>query len=70
MNIIKRLKNLWEISEIDPKKYSIGFKFTDWVEPQYSTIKTVNTIGNSENKATIIKLRPKDEIDEILKNNE
>lgn len=66
MSLLKRLKNIWHISAIDPEKYSIGFKFNDWVKPQDAP---EQPIKNSEIRpqATIIKLRPKDEITEILK---
>lgn len=32
--ILKRLRNLWALSAIEPDKYSIGFKWTGVKKPQ------------------------------------
>lgn len=66
MKILKRLKNLWELSE-----YTLSdFQKVDFEGPigTKSINRSLDKPTKQHQMATIIKLRPKDEIEEILKN--
>ncbi len=61
--MLRRLKNLWKLSDIDPDKYSVGFKWTGTIKPQ-----TQDTGIKMQNLATIIDLSaPSNPIDAEIK---
>ncbi len=64
MSVWKRLKNLWKWSEFEPntdnKPLEVGTKVVQTLIKKPDSIRP---------QATIIKLKPKDEIEQILKEN-
>lgn len=68
MNLLKRLKNLWNWSEIEAYKQEKVARVKQHMSHPDNWDKDFVFIP--KNQAIIIKLRPKDEIEEILKNDE